>query len=380
MTGPRPLSNAFPAIPARPRNGTLAPWLALGLSALVLAGCDASAGSQAASAPRPVQVVKVDPAASVLERSYVGTLRARFESPLAFRVDGKLATRQVDTGARVAKGQVLATLDDTDYRLALAAAQAEVAANAARLKQAAADEARSRDLAAKGHVSAASYDQKRAAADGAREALRAAERQRDLAANRLDYTVLRADADGVVTSVLADAGRVMEAGTPVVALARAGEVEAVVAIPEARLGDLRAATAEVSLWADGGKRFPVTLREVSPDADPVTRSYAARFTLPAEALAQAALGMTATVHLDLPATTRAIRLPRTAVVDFGQGPQVWRVPAAGGKPEPVKVAVRGHVDEAVLVEGALNPGDLIVSLGAHRLDAGEAVRVQEVRS
>lgn len=380
MPGPRPLSNAFPARPARSRAASLAPWLALGLSGLLLAGCDAAAGPQAAVAPRPVQVVKVAPAATALERSYVGTLRARFESPLAFRVDGKLASRQVDTGARVAKGQVLATLDDTDYRLALAAAQAEVAANAARLRQAAADEARSRDLLAKGHVSAAAYDQKRAAADGAREALRAAEKQRDLAANRLDYTVLRADADGVVTSVLADAGRVMQAGTPVVALARAGEVEAVVAIPEARLADLRAATAEVSLWAGGDTRFPATLREVAPEADPVTRSYAARFTLPAEALAHGALGMTATVHLDLPAAAPSIRLPRTAVVDFGQGPQVWRVPAAGGKPEPVKVSVRGHVDEAVLVEGALKPGDLIVSLGAHRLDAGEAVRVREVRS
>lgn len=380
MTGPRPLSNGFPAKTARLRNGAAGPLLALGLSALVLAGCDAAAGPQAANAPRPVQVVKVTPAATVLERSYVGTLRARFESPLAFRVDGKLASRQVDTGARVARGQVLATLDDTDYRLALAAAEAEVAASAARLKQAAADEVRSRDLAAKGHVSAASYDQRRAAADSAREALRAAERQRDLAANRLDYTVLRADADGVVTAIRADAGRVLESGTAVLTLARTGEVEAVVDIPEARLGDLRAATATASLWADGSRRFPVALREVAPEADPVTRSYAARFTLPAEALAQAALGMTATVHLDLPATAQAVRLPRTAVVDLGQGAQVWRVPAAGGKPEPVTVSVRGYVDEAVLVEGALNPGDLIVSLGAHRLDPGEAVRVQEVRS
>lgn len=371
MTVSAPVSNTSARWKVRPLAGLLAAGL-LGLAAPVALAAEPAP----AKAPRPVQVVKVAPAPSVAERSYTGTVRARIETAMGFRVAGKLATRRVDVGDRVAAGQVLAELDADDFRLSLQAAEAQVASSAAAATQTAADERRYRQLLADGHVSPAEYDRRKATADAAREGLKAAERQRDLARNRLDYAVLRADAAGVVTAVTAEAGQVVDVGRAVVTVARTAEIEAVVAIPEGRLAELREARAEASFWAAPDRRVPATLRELSPEADPVTRTHTARFTLPAEA--GAVLGATATVHLSKPAQP-AIRLPRSAVVDFGAGPQVWAVDAAGGRLTPVKVALGPLAEDEVTVSGDLKAGDLVVAIGAHRLDGSEAVRVVEVR-
>ncbi len=371
MTVSAPVSNTSVRRKVRP----LAALIAAGLLTLTAPGALAAEAAPIA-APRPVQVVKVAPAPAVAERGYTGTVRARIETDMGFRVAGKLATRHVDVGDRVEAGQVLAELDAEDYRLSLQAAEAQVSSASAAATQTAADERRFRQLLKDGHVSQAEYDRRKASADAARETLRAAERQRDLAKNRLDYAVLRADAAGVVTAVTAEAGQVVEVGRPVVSVARTGEVEAVVAIPEGRLADLGTATAEASFWAAPDRRVPVTLRELSPEADPVTRTHTARFTLPAEA--GAVLGATATVHLSKPAQP-TIRLPRSAVVDFGRGPQVWTVDPAGGRLTPVTVTLGPPAEDEVTVAGDLKPGDLVVAIGAHRLDGSETVRVVEVR-
>lgn len=371
MTVSAPVSNTSARRKVRPLAGLLAAGL-LGLAAPAAL----TAEPAPVKAPRPVQVVKVAPAPGVAERSYTGTVRARIETAMGFRVAGKLAARRVDVGDRVEAGQVLAELDSDDFRLSLQAAEAQVASSAAAATQTAADERRYRQLLADGHVSPAEYDRRKATADAAREGLKAAERQRDLSRNRLDYAVLRADAAGVVTAVTAEAGQVVDVGRAVVTVARTAEIEAVVAIPEGRLAELREARAEASFWATPDRRIPATLRELSPEADPVTRTHTARFTLPAEA--GAVLGATATVHLSKPAQP-SIRLPRSAVVDFGAGPQVWAVDAAGGRLTPVKVALGPLAEDEVAVSGDLEAGDLVVAIGAHRLDGSEAVRVVEVR-
>lgn len=342
--------------------------------AMAPAGADAADPAKPTSA-RPVQVVKVATSAGSAVRSFTGTVRARVESDIGFRVAGKIAARLVDVGARVAAGQVLAELDATDYRLALQGAEADLSAAAAAAKQAEADERRYRELLRDGHVSQADYDRRKAAADSATERRVAAERQRDLARNRLAYTAVKADAAGIVTDVRAEAGQVVEAGRPVFRIARTGEVEAVVAVPEGQLDLLKGASAEVSFWSAPDQRVPATLREVAPEADPVTRTHAVRFTLPTDRAA--ALGTTATVHIGRPGA-RAIRLPRSAVVNFGKGPQVWTV-ADGGKLTAVPVTLGTMDDDTVAVSGGLKDGDMVVSIGAHRLDGTEAVRIAEVR-
>ena len=162
--------------------------------------------------------------------------------------------------------------------------------------QAAADLERYTTLKTRGWASIADFDRKKAAKDEAEGRLERAKRSLDLARNQLDYAELKADADGVITATLAEPGQVVAIGQPVVRLAHRGEKEAVVALPETWLAEARRSKATVRLWSERGRSFTRTLRELSPQADAATRTYAARFTIldPDDAVA---LGMTATVTL-----------------------------------------------------------------------------------
>ena len=224
-----------------------------------------------------------------------GTIRARTETDLGFRVGGKLLTRPAEVGAEVAAGDVVATLDDTDLRLQLEAAEAARSAARIALDKGEIDLARVTTLEQKGWATDQATDARTVDVEELRARLLQAERSVELAENALSYATLRADAAGVVTETYAEAGQVLELGQPVVRIARAGDREAVVSVPEALVGAIRSAGAEVELWSEPGRRYPVELRELSPVADPATRTYEARFTLPAGA--RPALGMSATVTL-----------------------------------------------------------------------------------
>ena len=102
-------------------------------------------------------------------------------------------------------------------------------------------------------------------------------------------------------------------------LAHRGEKEAVVALPETWLGEARQAKATVRLWSDRDRRFQARLRELSPQADPATRTYAARFTI-LDADDTVAFGMTATVTLEREREAPVARLPLAAVLNRGTGP------------------------------------------------------------
>ncbi|HEY8267394.1 MAG TPA: efflux RND transporter periplasmic adaptor subunit [Xanthobacteraceae bacterium] len=357
--------------PARSRvRRNPATLLALG-SALLLAGCYADA----TSTPPKSRAVHVEPVRveSLGEHhAYTGVVRARFETPMAFRVAGKLATRDVDVGASVKKGQVLATLDAIDYNHALAAASAEVKAAEAEVVRARGDEERSKYLFERGHVAQAQVERFAATFRTASERLAAAESQRAIAANRVQYTTLVADADGIVTEVAAERGQVIAEGRPVFSIARTGEKEAMVAIPENRVGDLREMQARVSFWSQPGKSYAAELRELSPQADPAARTYVARFRL-LEQPERVDLGMTATIELSKPSAEARIRVPVSAIWYRGDAAQVWRA-HANGKLDAVPVTVRELGQETALVSGALADGDAIVTLGVHRLDESMQVR------
>jgi RND family efflux transporter MFP subunit len=321
--------------------------------------------------------VRAELAPIAASRSFVGTIRSRHEADLGFRAGGRIAARLVDAGARVTAGQVLARLDPADLTLALRAAEAEVLSAEAAATQTAAEAERSRVLRAQGHVSASLDDQRQAAARAAAERLAAATAARDLARNRLGHASLLAPADGVVTAVLADAGTVVAEGTPVLRLADPAQLEALVPIPEDAVADLPAHVAEVAAWARPGQRLPATLREVSPQADPLLRTYAARFALPAPP-PWLALGMTATVTLRQDAAGRAAVLPVAALHDRGQGPMVWTVDPAAGRVAAQPVRVRALRQDAAILDGVPD-GALVVALGVQKLDPAARVRITEVR-
>jgi multidrug efflux system membrane fusion protein len=332
---------------------------------LLLAAC--SEPPPPAAAPKLVRTLTVGAGATAIDdglRSYSGEVRARIETTLGFRIAGKIVERRVDTGTAVKPGQVLARLDPADA--GLQAVQAE-----AQRELAAAELARYKDLKAKNFISASALD--------AREtAFKAAEAQASLAKNQSAYTSLVADRAGVIGQVLAEPGQVVSVGQAVFRLAPDGEREIAIALPEGEVSSFKLGQlAEVSFWAGNGmakKPLAGRLREISPVADPVTRTYAARVSLK-DADPLLPLGMTATVRFpsDAPGATK-LMVPLTAIFQQGSQPAVWRVGADNTVSlQPVTVAA--FTDSSAVVVAGLKGGEQIVTGGVNLLTAGEKVRI-----
>jgi RND family efflux transporter MFP subunit len=360
-------------MPTSPRT-----WLVFaGLIGLaVLGGCrDATVAR--GPAERPVQVQRVTFTAADVSREFVGVVRARYETDLGFRVAGKIVARLVNVGDSVTTGQVVARLDSQDLELQVQSAEAELAAATSNLTQASAEAERYSILKARGYAAVAEFDRKQAAKDEAEGRLERARHALDLARNQLTYADLRCDADGVITATLAEAGQVVPIGQGVVRIARRGEKEAVIALPETWLDEARHAAAIVQLWSDPGRHFAARLRELSPQADAATRTYAARFTIE-QADDTVGLGMTATVRLTPASAARVARLPLAAVVNRGGGPFVYALEASGALVQR-PVTVSAFTEDAALVTAGINEGEQIVTLGVHKLQAGLKVRAVDVR-
>jgi RND family efflux transporter MFP subunit len=343
----------------------------------LLAACDDHAASATIKPERPVEVQRVAFEDENSTREFVGVVRARYETDLGFRVAGKMISRVVNVGDRVHIGDVVARLDPQDLELQVESAEAEFGAATSSLHQAASDLERYTALKTRGWASIADFDRKKATKDEAEGRLERAKRSLDLAHNQLAYSELKADADGVITATLAEPGQVVAIGQPVVRLAHRGEKEALVSLPETWLAEARRSKASVQLWSGPGRDFTAKLRELSPQADAATRTYAARFTIdnPDDSVA---LGMTATVTLSHSANVSVAKLPLAAILNRGTGPSVYVVDTSGVL-ELRLVRVASFTEDTALVTAGVSNGDRIVKLGVQKLAAGERVRAIEER-
>src|SRR5438105_2868485 len=344
----------------------------LALSVIALSGCQESTAEKVVPG-RPVLVATVKYEAASPERSFVGTIKPRIETDMGFRVPGKVAKRLVEVGQTVDIGQPLALLDEVDLKLQAEQAQAEFSAATGVLAQAAASEQRAKDLRAKGWTTDAQMDSARAAADEARARLNRGERQVELTRNSLSYATLLADSRGVVTATLIDPGQVVASGQTAIRVARFAEKEAVVAIPETLVGRAKSGTATMTLWSDSEKKYVAKLREIAPSADPATRTYLAKFSLP-EADDKVSLGMTATLTLADAATERVAKLPLSALFSQGGDPSLYIVDDKGEVAlKPVKV--KAYESDSVVISGGVDEGAKVVALGVQKIDPAQKVRV-----
>ncbi|MGQ8707069.1 efflux RND transporter periplasmic adaptor subunit [Serratia sp. TSA_198.1] len=348
--------------------------IAVCLLSFALVACgDAASVDDPRSQPPLVRAATVKSAVDA-SRAFTGVVVARVQSDLGFRVQGKILERLVDTGQSVKRGQPLMRLDPVDLGLQAQAQQQAVAAARARARQATDDEARYRGLVASGAISASAYDQIKAAADTAKAELSAAQAQADVARNATGYAVLLADADGVVVDTLAEPGQVVSAGQPVVRLARAGQREAIVHLPET-LRPAIGSEALATLYGKDTAAVPAKLRLLSDAADPLTRTFEARYVLEG-ALASAPLGATVTLAIaEGKLAGQVLQVPIAALYDPGKGPGVWGISGQPAKVSWRPVQVVGLGDDAARVIGSLKPGERVVALGAHLLRDGEAVRL-----
>ena len=345
--------------------------LALG-AALAVSAC-----SKPAPAEEPVRAVKlitVGESRFTSGYEYAADVRARVESRLGFRVAGKIVRRAVETGQRVQSGQLLAELDARDYQLAADAARAQVNAAATQRDLAAADLKRYQSLREQGFISGAEMERRTATLKSTQATLDQAQAQLSAQGNQTRYTHLLADVSGVVTGVDAEVGQVVAAGTPVVRIAHNGPRDAVFAVPEDRVADMRVGQpVDVRTWANDAL-LSGTVREVGASADPATRTFTVKVALAGDA---PPLGATVQV---LPRGGDAqgapvIKLPTSALRQQGQGTAVWVFDPASGsvRSQPVQV-LTADGNDAVIGSG-LQPGMQVVASGVHVLAPGQKVTV-----
>lgn len=355
-----------------PRRKRFVAVAATALVSLGIAGCKPSDADPRTGAPL-VRVATVH-LASAAERSYTGAIAARVQSNLGFRVSGKIIERLVDTGQTVKAGQPLMKLDPVDLKLTIDAQNNAINAARATAIQARADEARYRKLVGQGWVSDQRYEQAKSTLDNAEAQLAAAKANAQLARNAEDYSVLVADADGVVIATLSEPGQVVSAGQTVVRLAHAGPREAAVNLPET-VRPAIGSEATATLYGDLKSRSPARLRQLSDAADPSTRTYEARYVL-AGAAANAPLGATVTLHIPQLKSKNVVEVPVSAVVDNGASSGVWLLNQQKLVVEFRPVTLAGVGEETALISKGVQVGDQVVALGARLLRDGDSVRVE----
>ena len=343
---------------------------------LTLPGC----GEKTTPDPRsdvPLVRTQLVQQASVHSRSFTGVVAARVQSDLGFRVAGKIKQRLVDTGQKVKAGQVLFRLDPVDLQLAANAQREAVVAARALAKQAADEERRLRGLQGTGAISASAYDRAKAEADSALAQFKAAEAQAEVAINATDYTELVADSDGIIMATLAEPGQVVAAGQAVARLAHQGPREAVIQLPET-LRPAIGSEGVATLFGRNKNTVPTRLRQLSETADPLTRTFEARYVLDAE-LAQAPLGSTVMIRIAeyQSGEASALQVPVSALYDKGNGPGVWVVRGEPARVNWQAVSIQQLDSETAFVLAKLNSNDRIVTLGAHLLRDGQPVRISK---
>jgi RND family efflux transporter MFP subunit len=325
-----------------------------------------------AESPRPVRTADIRYDATREVNRYAGTVQSRYEVDQAFRVGGKVVRRQVGVGHVVREGDVLAVLDDSDYRLAEETSAQQWAAAVARARQAESDRTRLGSLKADGSVSVADEEHARSGALTAQATEEAQARQLELARNRVRYTVLRASRGGVVTAVRFEVGQVVAEGLPVVAIADPGTPEIVVDVPEDQLGAFRKARFSASLASAPEEQFEVALRELSPQAAAQTRTYRAR--LKPVGARPLPLGASARLISDRVVSEQQVAaIPSTALTQSGGQPAVWVISQAAegpvGSVELAPVAVHGYRNELALVSG-LPAGRQVIAAGVQKMSPG----------
>lgn len=354
----------------------------LGAGAAAAAGFAALSWTASASRPTAASAEPLIRPARVMEIAYqrrsqslvlAGTVVPRIESNLGFRVAGKIVARSVDVGTVLKPGDLIAQLDPADYRLAVDNARAALTSAEADCTRAKADHERYQGLRGTNVFTAQTLEQRQSLAATTQARVEQAKSQLASAENNLAYTELRADSAGVVTAVQAEVGQVMAQGQGVVRVARTDELEILVGVPEHRLKTVRAAgAASFELWSDPGHRYAVRLRELSPSADPMTRTYPARYSV-VEQPPFIGLGMTATLTFERPDAQSVAEVPLSAIFQRGTQPAVWIVDKDGTVTlRPVTIA--RWRDETAAIASGVRDGEVIATAGVHKLEAGQKVK------
>jgi membrane fusion protein, multidrug efflux system len=343
------------------------------LPSAILTGCNEEPET-AVPEVRPVRTVTVEETKSAVPVVLTGRIQALDEASLGFRISGRMIERAINVGDRFQAGQLLARLEPHNELNALRSTKANLAAAQAKLTQVSNHFDRQQTLLSQGWTTRANFDQAKREMQTAEAQVESAEAQLEAAHDQVSFTELKADAEGVVTAVGAEPGEVVQAGQMIVRLARQGGRDAVFDVPAQVL---RSAPNDplinVRLTDDATVSTTGRVREVAPQADPVTRTFQVKVGLsdPPEAMRLGAT-VTGTVQMD---AVPVIEIPASALTKFNGDPAVWVV-----DPTTLTVATRNvevlRFDPAtVTVSQGLDKGDVVVTAGVQALRPGQKVRL-----
>ena len=342
------------------------------LSALVSCREEQKAAPQAV---RPVRTVTVELHEGGEKVSLTGEIQPRYQADLGFRVNGKILQRPVDVGTQVKRGDLLARLDPQQYKQDLEVAKSEIAVAEAEVTRSQAQEYRQRELLKNGNTTRVQYDQALKTFKTAEAQLDSAQAKQIQASENLGYTDLKADNDGVITAIGADAGQVVSAGQMVVRLAQAGEREGVFNIAEGAFKTRpKDPTVVVHLVSNPQIEVAGKVRYISPQADPATRTYTVRISLP-DAPPQMRLGanVVGTVTLD---QGQSVTIPGSALFQKDGKPAVWLV-EKNNTVQLKPITVQRYQDDSVVVGDGLAQGDVVVTAGVQKLLPGQKVALMD---
>ncbi|MFI8557319.1 efflux RND transporter periplasmic adaptor subunit [Pseudomonas putida] len=348
--------------------------LPLMLAASLLAACGSE--EQAPEPIRPVLSIKVEPQVQTQLGRFAGTIQARFESTLGFRVSGRIARRWLDVGAQVKAGDTLATLDPTDQQNQLRAAEGDLARVQAQWINAQADARRQQQLYDRGVGAQAQLDIAQTNLKTTAASLEQARSALSQARDQLDYTTLRSDHAAVITDWKAEAGQTVSAGEAVVTLARPDVKEAVIDLPIGLAEQLsKGLTFTVASQLEPSINTTASLRELEPQADATTRTRRARLTL-ASTPAAFHLGTAISVTLTSQVTPRS-ELPLSALLERDGKQQVWVIDPASKTVTTRDVAVIDRTDQTFILDAGVQPGERVVTAGVNSLKPGQKVAFEE---
>jgi RND family efflux transporter MFP subunit len=348
------------------------------LSLMVLSGLILGACSKEEPPPEPVRPVlymEVKPQATENLGRFAGNIAARYESTLGFRVSGRIASRSVDVGSEVEKGQLLATLDPTDLQNQLRSSQGDLARVEAQYINAQANARRQQELFDRGVGAQAALDVAVTDLKTTQSSFNQAKAAVQQAQDQLSYSELRTDHPAVVTEWKAEAGQVVSAGQQVVTLARPDIKEAVIDLPAPLAEQLpKDVVFKVASQLEPDINTTATLRELEPQAEASTRTRRARLTL-ADTPDAFRLGTAISVTLSSAIAPR-IELPANVLQEVDGKTQVWIVDMQNQTVSPHPVSVLSRDDDTIVVSG-VRGGERVVTAGVNSLKPGQKVKVDK---
>lgn len=342
-------------------------------AAVSLGGCERKTEAKPPQ-PRPVRTVTAAKGGTGEVVTLTGQVSAENEVSLSFRIGGRILDRLANVGDRVQPDQLLARLDPQNELNGLRSAQAAVSAAEGRVVETSNAYDRQKTLLPQGFTTKALYDQAQQALRTARSQLDNAEAQLQIAKDRVGYTELKAGVAGSITGRFAEAGEVVQAGQPVYQVARQDGRDAVFNVP-AQL--IRAAPSNpkisVFLTDDPSIKAEGRVREIDPQADPITRTFRVRVGLidpPAAML----LGATVTGRMETEGAP-GVTLPASALTRINGQPAVWLVDPKTQTVSLRNVEVARFDPGSVVVSHGLEDGGIVVTAGVQALHPGQKVRL-----